>query len=130
LVVDVVRVNSGGSVIVALIESIQPAESVTVAVYAPSDNPVAVDESCDGVVFHEYTYGGGPPVAETVIVPSLPPKHDGSVASTILNTTAGGSTRITLSDAMQPLVSETDNIVVPAERPVPVTPVPPTGVQR
>jgi hypothetical protein len=44
-----------------------PASSI-VTVYVPGANPVAVAVICAGVVFHEYVYGGYPPVTVAVAV--------------------------------------------------------------
>ena len=53
--------------------------SVTVTVYVPADNPVAVAVVCIGVVFQEYEYVGVPPVGATVAVPLAPPLQETSV---------------------------------------------------
>ena len=55
-----------------------PASSI-VTVYVPGANPVAVAVICAGVVFHEYVYGGYPPVTVAVAVPSLPAQPAGVV---------------------------------------------------
>jgi len=46
-----------------------PQVAVTVTVYVPGHNPVAVEEVCIGMVFHEYVNGPVPDVTVTVAVP-------------------------------------------------------------
>ena len=53
---------------------IHPLESVTVHVYVPTGNPVAV-ALVPPLGAQLYVYGPVPPVAFTVALPVLPPKH-------------------------------------------------------
>ena len=54
----------------------QPLESVTVTIYVPAMRFDAVCVTCAGLVFHEYVYGGVPPVGfDTVTLPLFHPKQ-------------------------------------------------------
>jgi hypothetical protein len=64
--------------------------SVTVTVYVPAANAVAVAVVCAGVVFHEYVYAPVPPVAAAVAEPAAAPKHALFVDAEIDATRAAG----------------------------------------
>ncbi len=71
---EIKAVKAVGCVIVTLVVRVQPFASVTVTVYVPAVNPVAVAAVCPPV--QAYVYGAVPPLAVTVAAPVLAPLHN------------------------------------------------------
>ena len=64
-------------------------KAATVIVYTPAATPLNVLPGCVGPPFKEYTYGGVPPLADTVIVPSKTPAQLASVCEVVWLTAVG-----------------------------------------
>jgi hypothetical protein len=93
-----------GAVIVTLPIAVHPLLSVTVIVYPPAANPVAVAFVCPPV--HEYVYGVLPPLGLDVALPLL--EHAVALLTTLaFATTAAGAVMEMLPVAVQPLLSVT-----------------------
>ena len=75
--------KAGGSVMVILPITIQPEVSLTDTLNVPAPNPVAVLEVCDPPSSHVYVYGGAPPEALAVPLPSFAPLQETSVESVV-----------------------------------------------
>src|SRR5690606_39637246 len=70
----IVASKTKGSVTVTFVVVVQLLASVTVTVYVPASNPVAVAVVCAVASFHKYEYGAVPPDTVTVASPSFPSK--------------------------------------------------------
>src|SRR6185437_80675 len=101
--------------------------SVTVTVYVPAVNPVAV-ALVPPLGAHENVYAGVPPEGEAVAVPlgSVPPQAEGVDEPAIA--IARGCVIIAEAVAVHPLASVTVTVYVPALRLLAVALVPPLGV--
>jgi len=83
--------------------------------------------------FHKTVYGGVPPVVETVIEPSLPPKHVTLEVTEITGVTAVGWVTVPVAVPVQPLPSVTVTLYVPTDNPPTLAvpcPVPGAGDQK
>jgi hypothetical protein len=87
----------------------QPLESVTVTIYVPAMRFDAVCVTCEGLVFHEYVYGGVPPVGfDTVTLPFFPPIHQTFVTVEAITLVIGlGCVTVALEVVVQPFESVT-----------------------
>ena len=110
--------NAAGSVIVVDELSVQPFASVTVTLYVPATNPVAVAVVCP--LFQLYVYGDVPPVCEAVACPSFNPLQLTLLSVVALDTKAAGSVIVVLELSVQPFASVTVTEYVPATNPVAV----------
>ena len=86
--------------------AVQLLASVTVTVYIPAVNPVAVAEvCCMGMVFNKKVKPPVPPALVTVAVPSFPPLQVTLVELVMVAVIEEDSVIVTLSIAVQPLPS-------------------------
>lgn len=99
-----VMFNAGGCEMVALIDLVQPLESVTVTVYVPAVRFVKSSEVAP--LDHRKANPGVPPVTVRLIAPLLPPLQDTFVTDT-LKRISGELTTVAHSVAVQPLLSVT-----------------------
>ena len=115
LVVFTVNVNSVevGSVMITLPKSKHPEASVTITLYVPAPNPVAVAFVCAPGSSQRYVYGVIPPVAVAVAVPSKQPKQVAFVPEVV---TIAPLRSATVADTVfvHPLASVTVHVQVPA----------------
>ena len=107
--------NAGGCVIVAEAVLVQLLASVTVTVYVPAARPV---RSC--VVMppvQKYVYGETPPLTVRSMEPVEEPLHN-TFTCVVLKAKAGGCVIVTAVVAVQPLLSVTVTVYVPAAKPL------------
>ena len=128
LIKVVLAVTGVGCVVMNEAVVVHPLLSVTLTVYVPADNPVAVILVCP-LGFHKYVYGAVPPLAAAVAVPVLPPLHATPVLVAVTLTGAGWVI-VKLIDAIHPLESRTVTVYVPAESVETLAVVYPPGVHR
>lgn len=123
-----VVVSAGGCVMLYVCVAVQPPGlDVTVTVYTPAHNPVAVAAvPPDGA--HAYVYAPGPPVAVTEATPLHKPLHVTFVCVGV-NVMAGGAVMLNVRVIVHPAGPDVIvHVYVPAHNPVAVAPVPPLGV--
>lgn len=110
-------VNAEGCVIVAVTVAVLPFESLTVKVYVPADKPLIMLPLT--VPAEELNvYGLTPPTALTTTLPLLPPLMLTFVWDVTLAVNAAGCVIVAVTVVVQPLVSVTVNVYVPAAKPV------------
>src|SRR5688572_24238563 len=99
---------------------------VTLTVYVPARNPVAeAPVPPDGA--HAYVYVPVPPVAVTLALPVVAPKHRMFVCVGV-NVMAGGAVMLNVRVIVQPAGPDVIvQVYVPAQSPVAFAPVPPDG---
>ena len=97
----------GGSVITTGIVATHPLLSVTITLYRPAHNPIAVVVVWVNGSSHRYVYGAVPPTVVAEAVPSQALLHDTLVVPEIETTRSAGSVIVTLSLAEQPNESVT-----------------------
>jgi hypothetical protein len=99
-----VAVSKVGSVIATVCVPVQPAESVTVQVYVPASNELAVTP-VPPVGVHAYVYGPTPPETSIVASPVLFPLQRMFVCDVNASVGAGVSFTTTVNVAEHPFAS-------------------------
>jgi hypothetical protein len=102
---------------------VHPLTSKIVQVHVPAGRVEAVAPLCTGDVFQVKVYGAVPPLAETVAPPVDAPKQLTLFwALTVAVSAAAGCVMVALRVVVHPLKSVTEQVQVPATRPVAVGP--------
>jgi hypothetical protein len=107
--------NAFGWVIVTAAVTLVPQLSLSVTVYTPDVNPLALaPEPPDGA--HAYVYAVVPPLAVTLAAPPLPALQLTSLVTLVAIAKAAGCVTVTATTVEHPWLSVTVTLYVPADK--------------